>query len=181
MGCGPERANLCLLASGALTDNEKAAAENHVAACAGCRQYYEEIKSVAGPLADWETSFSHLEPDQTIQTRWAKDFQATLELVRPPRSALILSIFDWCRDIIWPCRRVWTGLAAIWLAILVVNFSTRATGPSLATKSSRLTAERVWAFLESEGVQAEGAKPGKPPKPSLPPPRSERRPGFLGS
>ncbi len=29
------------------------------------------------------------------------------------------------RELIWPCRRIWTGLAAVWLLILAVNFSMR--------------------------------------------------------
>jgi len=27
------------------------------------------------------------------------------------------------RELVWPCRRIWTGLAAVWLLILTVNFS----------------------------------------------------------
>lgn len=30
-------------------------------------------------------------------------------------------------ELVWPCRRIWTGLAAVWLLILAVNISVRDT------------------------------------------------------
>lgn len=29
------------------------------------------------------------------------------------------------RELVWPCRRTWAGLAAVWILILAVNFSMR--------------------------------------------------------
>jgi len=52
--CGRYRRSISLLASGALPERDRDAVENHLAACAGCRKYYEEIKSVSAPLAGWE-------------------------------------------------------------------------------------------------------------------------------
>src|SRR2546421_2020885 len=120
--CGRYRANLCLLASGVLTNQESASVENHLANCAGCRKYYDEAKGVAAPLANWESAFSHIEPTQTVQARWAKDFQAATDPIQPPRSALIISFLDWCHGMIWPCRGIWTGFAAVWLALFAINF-----------------------------------------------------------
>jgi hypothetical protein len=39
------------------------------------------------------------------------------------------------QELIWPCRRIWTGLAAIWILIFVVNFSLRDDAGSGAGKS----------------------------------------------
>lgn len=176
--CGPCRADLCLLASGALADHEQARLEKHLAACPDCRKHYDEINLLAAPLAQWEEAFSAIEPDDTVRGRWAKHFQAALEPIQPPRSTLLDAFFDWCRDLIWPCRRIWTGFAAIWLVILAVDLSLRDTE---SEKSSRPSSEMVRAFLKSEGFLPEFANPAKsrvarPPQPALPQPRSERTP-----
>jgi hypothetical protein len=36
--------------------------------------------------------------------------------------AATLTILIW-RELIFPCRRIWTGLAAVWILIFIVNFS----------------------------------------------------------
>jgi anti-sigma factor RsiW len=142
------------MASGALPDKQRAAVDKHLATCADCRKYYEEIKSMTAPLANWEKAFSQIEPDQTVQTRWAKDFQAAIEPTPQPRIKFLMAILDWHRDMIWPCRRVWTALSAVWLVILGVNLSTRGT-----SHSPRPSPEMLRAFLESEGFLAESPKP----------------------
>jgi hypothetical protein len=164
-GCGNCRASLCLLAADALPEQERNPVENHLTNCADCRKYYEELKSVTTPLTNWEKAFSQLEPNQNARTHWAGDFQAVTAPVRPPQFTLMFSILDWCRDMIWPCRRIWTGFAAIWLMILAVDFSARDTGPSVARP------ELLRALLKSEGFLADLTKPGEirvavPPKPS---------------
>ena len=45
--CGRYRQSICLLASGALPKSERAGIETHLAVCADCRNYYDEIKNVA--------------------------------------------------------------------------------------------------------------------------------------
>src|SRR5260370_10999688 len=107
--CERRRESICLLASGALPEPESREVENHLAACAGCRKYYDEIKSVAVPLANWEKNFTHIEPDPTLRTRWAKAIQASGEpkLNRPfsPRPALRAR----ARRIPYPLRCALTG------------------------------------------------------------------------
>jgi hypothetical protein len=56
------------------------------------------------------------------------------------------------RELIWPSRRIWTGLAAIWILIFIFNFSQRDPSELLARKT-----------------------PTPTPKPFLPQPRSEGR------
>jgi hypothetical protein len=182
-GCSHFRASICLLAGGAPADQESASLKSHLATCEGCQKYYEEVNSVATTLTNWEKSFCQVEPNQTVQARWAKDFQAVTGPARAPWSALIVSILDWCRDLFRPCRRIWAGFAAIWLGIFAINVSTRDTTQSAAIKRSPASPEAVRAFLEREGLLVELRKPGEPrvtepPKPSLPAPRSERRPGL---
>ncbi len=184
--CSDHRANLCLLASGALTDQERTTLENHLATCPDCQSYYEEVKRVAAPFAGWETAFSQIEATAAVEARWAKDFSAGLEPVRPPWFTLLFSMFDRAHDLFWPFRRIWAGFAMVWLAILAFNISMREPAPSLAVKASRPPIDMVRAYLEGEGFVAEWTKPdhrrvAEPPKPRLPPPRSERRSPIIGA
>lgn len=101
---------------------------------------------------------------------------------------------SWCRcssqalcrklwlELIWPCRRTWTGLAAVWVILAVFNLAqTEPARPTLA-KSRTSPAELRMAFVEQQRLLAELI--GPPPQPALaePPrrkpagqPRSERR------
>jgi hypothetical protein len=39
------------------------------------------------------------------------------------------------QELIWPSRRIWAGLAAVWILIFIVNFSQRDGSQSLTAKS----------------------------------------------
>src|SRR5713101_2023002 len=125
--CERHRESICLLASGVLPEPERREIENHLAACAGCRKYYDEIKLVALPLANWEKNFAHIEPDQTLRTRWVKAIQAASEpksngpfSPRPAFSA------RW-REILYSLRWHLAGMSAAWLVVALLNL-----GPSPA-------------------------------------------------
>jgi hypothetical protein len=40
-------------------------------------------------------------------------------------------------ELIWPCRRIWAGLAAVWVLIFIVNFSQRDNMSSVTGKTVR--------------------------------------------
>lgn len=151
--CGRYRRDLCLLAGGALPAPERDAIENHLAACADCRKYYDEIKAVTVPLTNWEGNFAHLQPSQTAQRRWAGAVQAASGpgLVRRPTPAMAFR--DWWHDVIWPCRRIWTGMAAVWVVILAANVSLHEQSPAIA-KSGPST-EMIMALKDQQRILAE--------------------------
>jgi hypothetical protein len=83
-------------------------------------------------------------------------------------------------ELIWPCRRIWTGLAATWILICVFNFSQRDPAELLARKSPPPSPEMILTFPQQERLLAELIGPNEPqvvapPKPFLPQPRSEGR------
>lgn len=88
-------------------------------------------------------------------------------------------------ELVWPCRRIWTGLAAVWVLIFVFNFSQRDPLERMARKSPPPSPEMILAFRQQERLLAEliglnethAAEP--PPKPFLPQPRSEGRVEIL--
>jgi hypothetical protein len=83
-------------------------------------------------------------------------------------------------ELVWPCRRIWAGLAAVWILIFAVNFSQRDPAEMMARKSPPPSPEIMLAFRQQEMLLAELTDQketpiAEPPKQLLPQPRSERR------
>ena len=83
-------------------------------------------------------------------------------------------------ELIWPCRRIWTGLAAVWILIFIFNFSQRDPSELMARKTPPPSPEMILTFRQQEKLLTELIGPNEPqaaapPKPFLPQPRSEGR------
>jgi hypothetical protein len=92
---------------------------------------------------------------------------------------LNLPLMFW-RELIFPCRRIWAGLAAVWILIFVVNFSQRDPSELMARKTPPASPEMILTFRQQERLLAELIGPdetrvAEPPKTFLPRPSSERR------
>ena len=80
-------------------------------------------------------------------------------------------------QLIWPSRRIWAGLAVVWLALLAFNLGQGA--PVSGGARSAPAPVMVQSFVEQERLLAELLQPGKPapvaeqPRPATRP-RSER-------
>ena len=85
------------------------------------------------------------------------------------------------RELVWPCRRTWAGLAATWLVLIVFNFTHADHSMVVAGKSSMPPAEMRLAFQEQQRLLAELVGPppatplAEPPRRQNLKPRSERR------
>lgn len=154
-GCGRYRQSLCLLAGGALPEPEKDEIENHLAACADCRKYYQEIKTVTEPLTNWAGNFARLQPGPAVQTRWARAVQAAGGPEPVRRLTPLMAFCGWWHDMIWPCRRTWAGLAAVWVVILAGNYSLQNHSPSLAAKSPPPPQEMLMSFKDQQKILAD--------------------------
>ncbi|HZM04040.1 MAG TPA: hypothetical protein VFC44_13600 [Candidatus Saccharimonadales bacterium] len=53
------------------------------------------------------------------------------------------------REVFWPCRRVWAGLAVVWALIVLVNVSQRDGSPPPLAEAPP-TAEMMMAFRNEE-------------------------------
>jgi hypothetical protein len=87
-------------------------------------------------------------------------------------------------ELIWPCRRIWTGLAAVWILIFIFNFSQRDPSELMARKTPPPSPEMILTFRQQEKLLAELMGPNEPqaaapPKPFLPQPRSEGSMGIF--
>jgi len=203
LGLNCRRREICLFAAGALPEAERPEMERHLAACSGCRNYYNEIKALAAPLANWEKPLAQIEPTQAMRARWAgavqesaggamgkfglrgsaalpgclKESAAEAAAREPLLKSFLRNVW---RELIWPCRRAWVGLAAVWLGLLAAN--ARLADPQLAGARPSSAAAMMQSWEEQTRVLAELAQPGLadapanlPAAPSNPPrPRSAR-------
>lgn len=81
-------------------------------------------------------------------------------------------------ELIWPSRRAWAGMAALWLALLAANFAMKATATSSTAARSAHRGELVQALEEQRRLLAEllplsKPHPAEPPRPGSRP-RSQR-------
>jgi hypothetical protein len=82
------------------------------------------------------------------------------------------------RELVWPCRRIWTGLAVIWILIFAVNFSQRDRTPAALAKSTP-TAGMMMTFRDQQKMLnelfADRSLPAEAERPRIfsPKPRTE--------
>jgi hypothetical protein len=100
--------------------------------------------------------------------------------MRRSQTAATMILTTFWRELILPSRRIWTGLAAVWILIFVFNFSQRDPAELLARKTPPLAPEMILTFRQQERLLAELIGPNEiqavePQKPFLPQPRSEGR------
>lgn len=179
--CSRYREQISLLASKALPDNERAGLDGHLTVCEDCRRYRDEIGSIAASLLDWKQSFGSLEPGEAALARWEKDLAQRIKPGQPSGHRFSRLFLDWCKDMIWPSRRIWAGLAAVWVIILAVNLSQRSPIHDSVAKSISPSPELVRAFFEGGGFIDQ---PIPPAERNVEPssdrgPRSERNSGVV--
>jgi hypothetical protein len=162
--CRKYREDVCAVASGDLPPEDRAGLEKHVGACAGCQRYRDEIRNVAALLAAGREQGSGVEPRETTQRRWTREFEAAVEPAPFIAARVFRGFIDWSRDMVWPYRRLWAGLAAIWVVILGLNTWLGATDASHGASP-----EMMRALLAREGFLAGGTAEDREAKPPTPP------------
>ena len=119
--CHRRRRDISLLAAGALGREAKGELERHLAVCEECQKYYNEMKALTAPLAEWEKLLSPVEATPVLQIRWAR---AVREADRPNSIQEPMQNNIWrtiWQELIWPSRLAWTGMAALWIVMLAIN------------------------------------------------------------
>ena len=112
------------------------------------------------------------------QIRHAVLAELTPRPAHEPELPLVLKLW---RELIWPCRRTWAGLAAAWLAILAFDLSQSERSQFAAAKTVTPPGEMHLAFQEQRRVLEEligpvrSASPAEPRRRPTNQPRSERQ------
>ena len=115
---------------------------------------------------------------EVLSTAWSRQPRAVRQDVDaktplPVRAALAV----W-REVIWPCRRVWTGMAALWVVLWGINLRLADTPKTDARARSACAPGMFEALEEQRRLLAEliapaDNQPAEPPRPN-PQPRSDR-------
>jgi hypothetical protein len=98
---------------------------------------------------------------------------------RRSQTAATVILQTFWRELIFPSRRIWAGLAATWILIFVFNFAQRDPAELLARKSPPPAPQMILTFRQQERLLTELIGPNEvqavAPTPFLPQPRSEGR------
>lgn len=85
---------------------------------------------------------------------------------------------SWWRELFWPCRHAWTGMAALWIVMWGINSGLSGGEQNLATSSTAvpamLQAMKEQRQLLAELIPPSHRQPAEPPRHNQPQPRSER-------
>ena len=91
-------------------------------------------------------------------------------------NASVNDVGSWWRALLWPCPQAWAGMAAVWVAVFFLNFSSHeSSSPKLAkTKPTPISPEMYMALKEQRRLYSEliGSSPAKITEPA-PRPRAE--------
>lgn len=126
-----------------------------------------------------------------VPPSWREEILSAARAAAPPaaipgtRSPTVASLLmAWLRTLLWPHPRVWAGLAAVWLALLVVNVASREPArQEIAARPAAESPQRRELLRQQEQLLADLVGPlSRPqadrPKPAVPQPRSQRRIEF---
>lgn len=131
-------------------------------------EWRAEILSAAKAVSDTQPApYSPLSGHATRNTRPFRSF------ITPQFVAMKL----W-QELIWPCRRVWLGIAAVWFVVLVVNLSTDESTQVAASQMPAPTPEVMAALREQKQLLVQLLDPvaaSSTPPVAAPRPRSETR------
>jgi anti-sigma factor RsiW len=173
--CRNHRENVSLLASGALPEAEQASVRDHLAHCAPCREYYEELARLSGEFKQWVKTEPPVEAGAAFRARWMRSIEAADAPWRASLPALISQWGEW----LWPSPVAWGALAAVWVCLLSIQWAMsaqRAAGHEMARSPSNDAAvtfaqrqRELASLLESL------TPPQAPSRPDQPRPRSQRR------
>jgi len=177
--CRRWRQNIAFLASGSLPDEEHGRVEAHMADCARCRGYRDELSRLAVSLQSLSQSSRDVEPSAALRARWTRAVRTARQLdsLSGAVGALLAAGCALAK------RPAWAGLVGVWLLILFFQVTSPAVGESPITGPMPAPREIYLAWCDPDwprtGVADEAANPsGRESKPLRPKPRSEHRPGL---
>ena len=148
--CRKCREAINLRLCGALESEEAARVEAHLAACAECRLYAEEVQATAAGLR-WLGS-RDVEARPGFRARWTR---AVGEAARPSSFAATAgAIVAWGRGLLRRNLRPALGVASLWILALVFRLSAPAVAPSAQTIVARAPVEIYRVLTDREQLVA---------------------------
>jgi len=109
----------------------------------------------------------------------------TAQVVPRRNLATAIGLKLW-NELIWPSRQIWGALAAVWVVLGIINFSSRTSFQTPASSSADRSPEIFTDWGErqqllSELMQARLPRPVKPSAPVITAPDSSKSAGWIQS
>jgi hypothetical protein len=113
-------------------------------------------------------------PLRPVPPEWRAEILREARAAAPSSSRETFAVTLW-RELFWSCRRVWTGLAAVWLAVVVIN--TAIDDSPRVTVASAPHQSQDWklALQAQREMVRQLLKQDAPPVAVVPHRRSDRR------
>jgi hypothetical protein len=165
---------ISLLAAGALGEAEKIELKRHLTDCLECRIYHAEIADLVEPLHRWEKNLSGIEVSPAAKMRWDSAVKAAAAPSNTPPSPVPALWRVMWRELILPSRYAWAGMAALWLAMLVINGNLSGHATGSAGRIAVSTQEMQTNWEEQNRVLAELSQPSLGSTDPAPPPAALR-------
>src|SRR6266545_4234255 len=115
---------------------------------------------------------------EVLSTAWSRAPRAMHENVDPEKPMPVRAALAMWRELIWPCRRAWAGMAALWLVIGGINWQLSDT-PKMTASARSASAPALFETLEeqrrllAELISPASSQSAEPPRRN-PKPRSDR-------
>jgi hypothetical protein len=124
------------------------------------------------------------QPLRQVPGDWREEILRTAQAAvsEPDHAIFVRAGLKLWRELIWPCRHVWAGLAALWLVLGGINagMSTAhgVTAPQTASAPAPFRAIEEQRRMLAELIPPIDNPPAAPPR-RVPAPRSDRRTQLL--
>jgi hypothetical protein len=122
----------------------------------------------------------HRSVEPKLERMWAEKLSPELRSEGTPAGENVFFAIGWklWRELIWPSRRIWSGLACAWVVILVLNVASSEPTTRVASKAEPRSRDEMQALIEQRRMLAQMIGPVPAPestRTSIPPsPRSDR-------
>ncbi|HOX58343.1 MAG TPA: zf-HC2 domain-containing protein [Candidatus Paceibacterota bacterium] len=138
------------------TGEEASRIQEHLAGCAECRRYTEELRAAAAGLR-WMAE-RPVEPSPGFRARWMRAVEEAAE----PRGfgEIMAAVAGWWRGLLLENLRPALAVSSVWVLILVFRLSAPEVSPTTRTTAARSPAEiRQVLKIQEELLAGELGKP----------------------
>jgi len=126
----------------------------------------------------------HRSVEPKLDRMWVKTLAPSLRGEETPAGANPLIAFGWTlwRELVWPSRKIWAGLACAWVVILTLNMVSSEPTTRVASKVEPRSRDEMQALTEQRRMLAQlldlQAETSRTRKSRPPGPRSDRAAGI---
>ena len=119
------------------------------------------------------------QPVKEIPGDWRAEILSAARAAQSAPHASLVTQHGWLSTLFWPHPKAWAGLAAVWVCIVALNFSTRDKSVMVAGKVSPPSAEVIVELRKQQKLYAELMGANEPreadrPKDATARPRTQR-------